>query len=59
MKQYTYYSNFAERINAFIDYKRALGYAYGDSSRILREFDLLCNEKFYEKNILDRELGLT
>ncbi len=59
MKQYTYYSNFAERINAFIDYKRALGYAYGDSSRILREFDLLCNEKFHEKNILDRELGLT
>ena len=53
MKQYTYYSNFSERINAFIDYKRALGYAYGDSSRILREFDLLCNEKFPEKDILD------
>ena len=58
MKQYTYYSNFAERINAFIDYKRALGYAYDDSSCILREFDLMCSEKFPEKTELDRELGL-
>ncbi len=58
MMQYTYYSNFAQRINAFIDYKRALGYAYGDSSRILREFDLLCNKKFPEKAGLDQELGL-
>lgn len=56
MKQYTYYSKFAERINAFIDYKRALGYAYGDSSRILREFDLLCNEKFPEKIYLTASL---
>lgn len=58
MKQYIYYSSFAEQINAFISYKRALGYAYGDSSRILREFDLLCSKKFPEKTSLDRELGL-
>ncbi len=58
MKQYTYYSNFAQRINAFIDYKIALGYTYGDSSRILREFDLLCSKKFPEKTSLDCELGL-
>lgn len=56
MMQYTYYSNFAQRINAFIDYKRALGYAYGDSSRILREFDLLCNKKFPEKAGLTKNL---
>lgn len=56
MKQMT--SNFSERINAFISYKKALGYTYGESARIMFKFDIFCREHFPEKYNLDRKLGL-
>lgn len=39
---YTFESRFADRIQAFIAQKNALGFAYLESSRILRDFDRFC-----------------
>lgn len=53
---YTYDSNFAERIKSFIEQKNDLGFPYEGSSRILYHFDVMCREKFPEKNILTEEI---
>lgn len=58
MMKYPLESCFAERIQGFVDYKHSLGYSYEDSYRILWHFDQFCQDKFPEKQELDREIGL-
>ena len=56
--KYSFYSNFSDRIRSFISYKNSLGYPYHDSSRVMRNFDVLCAEHFPQKTWLDQEIGM-
>lgn len=53
---YTYQSNFADRINAFITHKNALGFPYVGSASVLRHFDMMCCEKFPKETVLTEEI---
>lgn len=53
---YTFKSNFASRIEAFIAQKTALGFSYMESSRLLRDFDRLCLSRFPEERSLTQEI---
>ena len=44
--RYTFSSGFAEHIKALIESKRAYGYDYSESERLLHNFDKFCVEKF-------------
>lgn len=56
---YTFNSMFAQRLNSFIAQKKALGYSYEESSRILHKFDLFCLEKFPDERKLSKDICLT
>lgn len=56
---YTFNSMFAERLNSFIAQKKALGYSYEESSRILHKFDLFCLERFPDERKLSKNICLT
>ncbi len=58
MMKYPLESKFSNRILDFVDYKISLGYRYEESCRVLWKFDRFCCEKFPEKIILDRDVGL-
>jgi integrase len=49
-------SLFGDRINDFICQKRAVGYPYQSSARILRHFDLLAAEKFPDELTVTKEI---
>lgn len=56
MTDYTYKSLLGLCIKDFISQKRALGYPYLSSARILHHFDLLAAEKFPEESTITREM---
>lgn len=51
-------SLFAEKLDAFIKQKQALGYTYEDSIRILHNFDKMCHKKFPDSKKLSKEICL-
>ena len=53
-----YSSNFSTYIEALIQQKRALGYPYEESERILTDFDRFCLNQFPTEHTLTKELGL-
>lgn len=53
---YTFESRFAGRIEGFIAQKKALGFQYLESSRILRDFDRFCLMNFPNTDILTEEI---
>lgn len=53
---YTFESSFAGRIEDFIEQKKALGFSYIESSRLLRDFDRLCLSVFPEETQLTKEI---
>lgn len=53
---YTFKSRFADRIEAFIAQKNALGFGYLESSRLLRDFDHFCLTHFPDENSLTEEV---
>ncbi len=56
---YTFKSLFAGRIYEFVGQKNILGFPYVESSRILRDFDRFCLNKFSDKKELTKEICLT
>lgn len=56
--KYTFESCFATRIECFIAQKKALGFSYLESSRLLQDFDRFCLMHFPEENSLTEELCL-
>ena len=54
----TYESYFAPHIVGLVQQKRAIGYTYEDSERILENFDRFCVSQFPHETNLTRELGL-
>lgn len=59
MVKYYYTSNFASQIEGMIEQKHSLGYPYEENSRILKNFDIFCQTKFPNENILTKELCLS
>lgn len=55
---YTYESRFAARIEDFIAQKRALGFGYLESSRLLRDFDRFCQSHYSDEETLTKEICL-
>jgi integrase/recombinase XerD len=55
---YSYYGNFKIYIEGLIEQKQLLGYPYRTSSRILRNFDAYCSEKFPDESTITRDIGL-
>lgn len=53
---YTYCSNFADRIKSFIAHKNTLGFPYEGSAGILRHFDMMCCERFPKETVLTEEI---
>ena len=53
--KYTFESCFATRIECFIAQKKALGFSYLESSRLLQDFDRFCLMHFPEENSLTEE----
>jgi len=56
---YVFVSNFADRIQDFVQQKNALGYLYEGSMYALRNFDKMCSERFSQENQLTQEICLT
>jgi len=57
MMKYELFSNFAEDIYNFVEYKNSLGFTYEESTRIMWNFDTFCRSHFSEKHELDRVIG--
>lgn len=57
--RYTFSSGFAEHIKALIESKRAYGYDYNESERLLHCFDEFCLVKFPDASTITQELFLT
>jgi len=53
---YIFASAFAERINDFVEQKKAVGFSYGSSLCLLRNFDKFCSERFPQETALTKEL---
>lgn len=51
-------SSFASRMQDFIEQKRALGYPYEESARLLKQFDAMCCERFPAADHLAQEICL-
>jgi integrase len=51
-------SNLAEKIEAFLEQKHALGFAYCENERYLANFDAMCAERFQGESTITREMGM-
>jgi integrase len=56
---YAFTSNFAGRIQEFIQQKNALGFPYDESERLLWHFDKMCCDQFPAESQLTKEICLT
>lgn len=56
--RYTNYSHLAPYITGLIEQKRALGYDYIESERILHTFDSFCADKYPGEKLLTQEMAL-
>ena len=56
---YVFTSNFAGRIQEFIQQKNALGYPYEESTRLLGHFDKMCRDRFPMECRLTQEICQT
>ncbi len=56
MISYTFISGIAESIDSFIRQKRAVGYPYNSSARILSNFDAMIAEKFPDANCITKAI---
>ena len=56
--RYTFSSGFAEHIKALIESKRAYGYDYSESERLLHNFDKFCVEKYPDAATITQEIFL-
>jgi hypothetical protein len=57
--KYEFTSNFAGRLQEFIQQKNALGYPYTESTRKLWHFDKMCCVQFPAENHLTRDVCMT
>ena len=55
---YTFKSLFAERLRGFVEQKNAVGFPYAESSRILRDFDEFCLNRYPFETTLTKEICL-
>ncbi|MEN6320745.1 MAG: tyrosine-type recombinase/integrase [Syntrophaceae bacterium] len=55
---YSYFGNFKAYIEGLIEQKQLLGYPYQTSSRILRDFDSYCIQRFPDESTITRDIGL-
>ena len=55
---YTFKSLFAERLRGFVEQKNAVGFPYAESSRILRDFDEFCSNRYPFETALTKEICL-
>jgi integrase len=53
---YIFESLFAERLRGFVDQKHSVGFPYIESTRLLREFDRFCSNKFPSETALSKEI---
>ena len=56
---YGFSSNFADRLNSFVEQKNVLGYTYYESLRILKHFDNFCIELYPNETLLTKEICLS
>lgn len=56
MISFTFISGIAESIDSFIRQKRAVGYPYNSSARILSHFDSMISEKFPDANCITKAI---
>jgi integrase len=56
--KYTFHSHFADRIYGFVRQKNAVGFPYVESTRLLRDFDRFCRDRFPGETTLTQEIGL-
>lgn len=54
---YAFLSSFKSYIEGLVKQKRALGYPYLSSERVLYTFDTFCRETFPDESVLTREVG--
>ncbi|MEA1961010.1 MAG: hypothetical protein U9N81_07000 [Bacillota bacterium] len=57
MVNYIFNSLLGPFIEGFIGVKRASGYPYNSSTRILHHFDIFATDKFPEETTITREMG--
>ena len=53
---YPYNSKIGEYITSFVSQKRNAGYPYNSSARILRVFDEMVMENFYDETTITKEM---
>lgn len=55
---YTFESLFADRLNAFVEQKHAVGFSYDESMRLLRDFDRFCLNQYPAETTLSQDICL-
>lgn len=58
MTEYTYESNFAEKIVGLIQLQKSIGYKYEPQEMVLRQFDRFCKQNYPNEISLTKELVL-
>lgn len=53
---YTYESHFADRLDAFVQQKHAVGFSYEESMRLLRDFDRFCLTQYPDETTLTQDI---